>query len=332
MIAEDLGSANGLFADRGSERRVRIELDPNQPIRIGHTLLRVRQADFAVAPERVVGARRNTWPIALALGVIILALEAASLWLVDVTEPKLSRYLLPLLYVTLIVFGWSAAWAVLSRIFTGHAQFERNLLIAVTGLLVYVVIDQIVDVATFAFSWRSLDIYQFVFSWTLLAAICFLHLNEIGPSRKRVKAALVGLLALIGIGTQSLAQFDRPATPNQQDFARQLLPPSLRLDILARFNRVPRRHRPPAPPARARPQGRTRRRSGRQLLRRRLGASSKAGMDVAANVRLTLTGSPRFYSITLSARARIDCAISEAKRPGGLKVDDQLEFDGLLDG
>jgi hypothetical protein len=232
LIAEDLGSANGLFADRGSERRMRIELDPNQPIRIGHTLLRVRQADFAVAPERVVGARRNTWPIALALGVIILALEAASLWLVDVTEPRLSRYLLPLLYVTLIVFGWSAAWAVLSRIFTGHAQFERNLLIAVTGLLVYVVIDQIVDVATFAFSWRSLDIYQFVFSWTLLAAICFLHLNEIGPSRKRVKAALVGLLALIGIGTQSLAQFDRPATPNQQDFARQLLPPSLRLTSL----------------------------------------------------------------------------------------------------
>jgi hypothetical protein len=232
LIAEDLGSANGLFADRAAERRVRIELDPNQPIRIGHTLLRVRQADFAVAPERVVGARRNTWPLALALGVIILALEAASLWLVDVTEPKLSRYLLPLLYVTLIVFGWSAVWAVLSRIFTGHAQFERNLLIAVTGLLVYVVIDQIVDVASFAFSWRSLDIYQFVFSWTLLAAICFLHLNEIGPSRKRVKAALVGLLALIGIGTQSLAQFDRPATPNQQDFARQLLPPSLRLTSL----------------------------------------------------------------------------------------------------
>lgn len=232
LIAEDLGSANGLFADRAAERRVRIELDPNQPIRIGHTLLRVRQADFAVAPERVVGARRHTWPLALALGVSILALEAASLWLVDVTEPKLSRYLLPLLYVTLIVFGWSAAWAVLSRIFTGHAQFERNLLIAVTGLLVYVVIDQIVDVAAFAFSWRSLDIYQFVFSWCLLAAICFLHLNEIGPSRKLVKAALVALLALIGIGTQSLAQFDRPATPNQQDFARQLLPPSLRLTSL----------------------------------------------------------------------------------------------------
>jgi hypothetical protein len=232
LIAEDLGSANGLFADRAAERRVRIELDPNQPIRIGHTLLRVRQADFAVAPERVVGARRNTWPLALALGVVILALEAASLWLVDVAEPKLSRYLLPLLYVTLVVFGWSAAWAVLSRIFTGHAQFERNLLIAVTGLLVYVVIDQIVDVASFAFSWRSLDIYQFVFAWCLLAAICFLHLNEIGPSRKRAKAALVGLLALIGIGTQSLAQFDRPATPNQQDFARQLLPPSLRLTSL----------------------------------------------------------------------------------------------------
>lgn len=232
LIAEDLGSANGLFADRGTERRVRIELDPNQPIRIGHTLLRVRQADFAVAPERVVGGHRHTWPLTLSLGVAILAMEAGSLWLVDVAEPKLSRYLLPLLYVTIVVFGWSAAWSVLSRIFTGHAQFERNLLIATAGLLLYAVIDQVVEVASFAFSWRSLDIYQYVAAWGLLALVCYLHLYEIGPSRRRVKAALVGLLALIGIGTQSLAQFDRPALANQQDFARQLLPPSLRLTSL----------------------------------------------------------------------------------------------------
>lgn len=232
LIAEDLGSANGLFLDRGTERRLRIELDPNVPIRIGHTWLRVRESDFAVAPERVVGSARRMWPLTLGFGLAILAIELGSLWLVDVSEPKLSRYLLPLLYVSLIVFGWSAAWSVLSRIFTGHSQFERNVLIAVTCLLIYAVVDQFVDFATFAFSWRTIDVYQYVFAWFLLAIACYLHLNDIGPSRRRIKASLVGLLALIGIGTQSLALFDRPTLPNQQDFARQLLPPSLRLTSL----------------------------------------------------------------------------------------------------
>lgn len=39
LVAEDLGSANGLFTERGRKRQASIVLHGDEPIRIGHTLL-----------------------------------------------------------------------------------------------------------------------------------------------------------------------------------------------------------------------------------------------------------------------------------------------------
>lgn len=55
LVAEDLGTANGLFADRGTRKLKRIDLDGERLIRIGHTDLRIPDANYAVTPERVSG-------------------------------------------------------------------------------------------------------------------------------------------------------------------------------------------------------------------------------------------------------------------------------------
>ena len=49
LIAEDLGSANGLFEGDSDKRSARLALDGDRPIRIGRTYLRVREASYAVA-------------------------------------------------------------------------------------------------------------------------------------------------------------------------------------------------------------------------------------------------------------------------------------------
>ena len=54
----------------------------------------------------------------------------ADIWLNETRESQPSRYILPLLGVAMVVLVWTTGWAVLSRIFTGVAQFDRHLLIA----------------------------------------------------------------------------------------------------------------------------------------------------------------------------------------------------------
>jgi hypothetical protein len=124
FVAEDLGSANGLYLDRGRRRVERVVLDGEMLLRIGHTFVRIRQADHAVAPERVVPHRAHHWALMLGLGLGIVAIEATSLWLNETSEPMPSRYLRPLLAVAAIALLWAGGWAVLARIFAGQARFE----------------------------------------------------------------------------------------------------------------------------------------------------------------------------------------------------------------
>src|SRR5579863_989254 len=53
LMAEDLGSANGLFVGTSKERVRRAIIEGDHTLRVGHTLLRIREADFAVAPEHM---------------------------------------------------------------------------------------------------------------------------------------------------------------------------------------------------------------------------------------------------------------------------------------
>lgn len=229
LIAEDLGSANGMFVDPGSQRLNRVVLDGDRPIRIGHTYLRVRNPGHAVQPERLDAPQARMWPAMAVLGAAVLGIEAASVWLSETTEPQLSRYLRPILTVAVLLAIWTAVWAVLSRVFSGQARFERNLLIALSGLLVYSIFNEFVDFAGFSLSWRALTTYQFVGMWSLLAVVCFLHLREIGSSWLKLKGAAVAALLAVAIGMQILNQSEVRTGFDQQSYARRLLPPMLRL-------------------------------------------------------------------------------------------------------
>src|SRR5699024_10939198 len=52
LVAEDLGSINGLYAEHGAARVPRLSLRNAPGIRIGRTILRVHDAAHAVAPEK----------------------------------------------------------------------------------------------------------------------------------------------------------------------------------------------------------------------------------------------------------------------------------------
>jgi FHA domain-containing protein len=229
LIAIDPGSANGLFADHGDERFERIVLDGERPIRIGRTYLRIREAQHAVPPQRVTIRPTRAWLAILALGATILGLNSVLLWLGETTEPKASHYILPLLVLTMVALLWTAAWAILSRIFSRRARFERHLLIALTVLFAFSLLNELVDYSAFALAWRVPEIYQYIGAWLFFAVLCFLHLRAIGPSRLKLKAGVVAGLAVIAISAQILEQSENRPFEGYNNYVRNLKPPALRL-------------------------------------------------------------------------------------------------------
>jgi Inner membrane component of T3SS, cytoplasmic domain len=235
LVAEDLGSANGLFAGEDRRRSPRVVLDGTRSIRIGRSRLRVRAADHAVAPERIARPQTRAWPLVLALAGALIGIELSTMWLRETGEPNVGKYLGPLLVMCVAVAAWTTAWAIVSRVFSGRGRFGRHLLIAVCGLLVLSLLNELTSYGAFALSRPELIGYRYIVLWLLAAVVCFLHLRETGrsreagPSHLKLKAAAVAALALVMIGMQMLSQWEASSTSDRQRLVRILKPPALRL-------------------------------------------------------------------------------------------------------
>ncbi len=229
LVAEDLGSANGLFFDDDERRQPRVVIDGDRPLRIGRTHLRIRETDHAIAAERLSAPSTRTWPRAVGLASIVLVVELVSLWLGETSEPQLYRYLLPALILAVLTLAWTTLWAILARIFAGQARFERHLVIALSMLLAFSVYETIADVGAFSLSWRVLADYAYVGAWAMFAGLCFMHLREIGSARLKQKAGVVVGLAVAAIAAQTLAQSEMRTWMSRQSYLRDLKPPILRI-------------------------------------------------------------------------------------------------------
>ncbi len=235
LFAEDLGSANGLFPDRDRRRVARAALDGGGTIRIGRTSLRVREPGYAVLPERISRPPARIWPYILGLAMALLGLELLSGWLGETGPSKLGDYLGRILIVSGFVILWTTAWAILSRIFSGRARFERHLLIAAGGFLGVSLVYEIGPFGAFALSLLQLSAYRYVALWIAVAVVCFLHLRAVTASREgsvsgmKLKGAAVATLAVIALGMQTLSQWEDSSTADHQIFLHDLKPPGLRL-------------------------------------------------------------------------------------------------------
>ena len=235
LVAEDLGSANGMFLDQDRRRAERAVVDGKHTIRIGRTRLRIRHSEDAVAPERVARPRMRLWPIVAILALVALAGEFLTMWLRTTGEQKVSDYLGPLVMLCVTVAVWTAGWAVLSRIFSGRARFERHLLIAVSGVVGLWLVTELSPYAAFALSQREFVAYRYVLTWLVGGLVCFLHLRQLSLSREtagvrlKLKAGAVAALTLLGIGMQTLSQWESGQNTERQAYLRGLKPPTLKL-------------------------------------------------------------------------------------------------------
>lgn len=229
LVLRDLGTRNGVI-HRG-KRLARVPLSGNTVIRIGHTTLRVRAADFEVAPE-LVDRTRHGWEGVLPGLVGMLMIGAVALftvWINDTQAFQLVRYLQALAYGIGASLVWGGAWAFANRLFGRHARLGRHLFIigcAVTALTTYKMVSSGV---AYAFSLEGLTRYSSHVAILLAAGMVFYHLSTVKPHNTRRFAVTCLILGLLGSGLTLLSNEQRTGTLADSPYMSVVLQPSMRV-------------------------------------------------------------------------------------------------------
>ena len=229
LVAEDLGSVNGLFSEHGAGRVPRLALAREPGIRIGRTVLRVHDAAHPVAPEKPLTRPRAhaSWAAGLTLGLFAMILLVN--WLDLTNQPSANSVLLPLLGLATVLAIWSGLWALLSRVFFGQAQYSVQLRIAVTACIALVIWDQIAKTFSFALAWREMSEYAGLGAWALLGATCVAHLHSISARHMRAAQVVVVVLIATGAAIQYFGKSEARNLVGQRATLGDLRPPGFRL-------------------------------------------------------------------------------------------------------
>ncbi len=228
-VLRDLGSKNGVI-HRG-KRLPTLPLNGDTVFRVGHTTLRVRAADFKVAPE-LLDRTRHGWE-GLVPGLVgILMTSAAALftvWINDTQSFQLVRYLQALAYGIGAALVWGGAWAFANRLFGRHARLGRHLFIfgcAVMALTAYKIVSSGV---AYAFSLEALTRYSSHAVIAIVAGMVFYHLSTVKPHNTRRFALACTVLALLGSGLKLLSNEQRTGSLADDPYMSVVLQPSMRV-------------------------------------------------------------------------------------------------------
>lgn len=229
LVLRDLGTRNGVV-HRG-RRQDRIVLGGDTVVRVGHTSLRVRAADYPVAAE-MVDRTRHGWEGALP-GVTGIALIAAvallEAWLHDSQSFQLNRYLMVLAGALGIALVWSGVWAFANRLFGRHARLGRHLFILGCALAAITAYGLAASAIGYAFSLEALTRYGSLVTIVLAAGMVYFHLATVKPQRRRRFAAACVALAVFGSGLVLVGNEQRNGRLADELYMSALLPPSMRV-------------------------------------------------------------------------------------------------------
>ena len=152
----------------------------------------------------------------------------AKIWLTQTSRAPdldLSDAVLTIVAAMLV---WAGLWALLSRIFSGRSRFLRNLLIVLAGAFLLSLYNEFAQVLRLRMDLAVASTYQYVVIWSILAAMCFFHLREVGPARLWLKGAIVTTVLATAIAAQTLQQSEAFSDSGRQNTTRLLMPPAFR--------------------------------------------------------------------------------------------------------
>lgn len=228
-VLRDLGTRNGVI-HRG-KRHDTLLMTGDTVIRIGHTSLRLRAADYKVAPELLDRTRHGWEGLAPGLvGMLMIGIFAVfTVWLNDTQSFKLARYLQALAFGIGGGLVWAGAWAFGNRLFGRHARLGRHLFVlgcGVTALTLYKIFSSL---AAYAFSLDVLTRYSSHVAILIAAGVLFFHLSTVKPHNGRRFAMTCLVLAMLASGLTLLSNEQRTGKLADSPYMSVILQPSVRV-------------------------------------------------------------------------------------------------------
>lgn len=225
----DLGSQNGLVSD--SKQQSEIMLD-NNIIRLGHTNIRVRDAEFNVVKELAdtVSHRWEGWPPAIA-GLVMIAISAlVTVWLNEFEKFSIISYISAISLIFGMVLMWCGGWAFVTRMIGGgSARFGRHIFIVACAILLFDLWDVLSITLAYAFSLEFLTRYGSHITMAIAAGMVFFHLNTINGQHKKQFIAMCISLSLLGSGLILMNNYQRSGNLSDELYMTHLLPPVFRI-------------------------------------------------------------------------------------------------------
>ncbi|MFC0169818.1 FHA domain-containing protein [Pseudoduganella danionis] len=225
LLLRDLGSANGSYY--GGKRCAAIALDGHRVIRLGHTRLRVRSADFVVAPELADTTMHGWEGAAPAISGLLLASAFALVetWFNDIENFALVRYVLALASCLGAGLLWSGAWGLANRLFGSHARFGRHIFILGSGLCVMGVWRLLSTAMAYAWDATVLTRYGNLVILAIACSMLYFHLRTIKPHHPRRYAIGSGITYAASAMLLLLLNLQSTGRAGDELYMSALLPP-----------------------------------------------------------------------------------------------------------
>lgn len=176
----------------------------NQSIRIGHTQLRIRPVDYAVAAEKPLlnNAWSRSWA-ALSVGIVVLMLTyLLTLWLNYARDDAYSILLLPLVGAITLLLIWSGFWALIGRVVSGRANFAAHAVNASLGVALLIFLDSLLyGYVDFAFNTNFMsNVLPEIVEPLIIGMLLFRHAALVSRMSRLKIGILVAMLMSILIG------------------------------------------------------------------------------------------------------------------------------------
>jgi hypothetical protein len=228
LSMRDLGTRNGL--NHGRKRVQQLTLSGDTVVRMGHTSLRVRPADFPV-PSELRDRTMHGWEGLLpgVVGVLLAGLVALLVtWLADAQPFELLNYVLAPSAGIGVALLWSSLWAFMNRLFGRYTRLGRHLFIFGCGLAALVGFRLLAAVIAYAYSFEALTRYGSHVAVATIAGIIYFHLATIKPPLRRRLRAICAVAAVLASSLVLIVNQQRHGRVADELYMAVLLPPELR--------------------------------------------------------------------------------------------------------
>lgn len=185
FILTDLDTENGSYLLPKMRPVKTLTLGADTLLRLGHTLVRLRRPDYAIAPPNIDTLARNRFAFFFTSGVtlaflalLMLSMLALNAYQSSAQQMKLSKLVLEILEIAALAPVWAGLWAILSRVFAHHAAYISHAVIACLAIIGFFITDTLVEYYAFGFSAQmSADILFHLLFGLLAFAVLYGHLR-----------------------------------------------------------------------------------------------------------------------------------------------------------